>query len=64
MTITPVNGTILVQQGNREFNKLYEKVFPDTKQGMSDAYTWTAGIALGWDKWQDEEWEARHVACF
>ncbi|ECB8309856.1 protein kil, partial [Salmonella enterica subsp. enterica serovar Cerro] len=20
------------------------------------------GIALGWDKWQDEEWEARHVA--
>ncbi|HEB3208264.1 TPA: DUF5444 family protein, partial [Salmonella enterica subsp. enterica serovar Montevideo] len=22
MTITPVNGTILVQQGNREFNKL------------------------------------------
>ncbi|EJB6532636.1 DUF5444 family protein [Salmonella enterica] len=62
MTITPVNGTILVQQGNREFNKLYEKVFPDTKQGMSDAYTWTAGIALGWDKWQDEEWEARHVA--
>ncbi|EPV4129310.1 DUF5444 family protein, partial [Salmonella enterica subsp. enterica serovar Infantis] len=29
MTITPVNGTILVQQGNREFNKLYEKVFPD-----------------------------------
>ncbi|EFP6246074.1 protein kil, partial [Salmonella enterica] len=26
MTITPVNGTILVQQGNREFNKLYEKV--------------------------------------
>ncbi|EEK4389847.1 DUF5444 family protein, partial [Salmonella enterica subsp. enterica serovar Infantis] len=28
MTITPVNGTILVQQGNREFNKLYEKVFP------------------------------------
>ncbi|EDB6504567.1 protein kil, partial [Salmonella enterica subsp. enterica serovar Tennessee] len=21
-----------------------------------------AGIALGWDKWQDEEWEARHVA--
>ncbi|EAA7945693.1 protein kil [Salmonella enterica subsp. enterica] len=38
MTITPVNGTILVQQGNREFNKLYEKVFPDTKQGMSDAY--------------------------
>ncbi|MGG6152178.1 DUF5444 family protein, partial [Salmonella enterica] len=24
MTITPVNGTILVQQGNREFNKLYE----------------------------------------
>lgn len=62
MTITPVNGTILVQQGNREFNKLYEKVFPDTKQGMSDAYTWAAGIALGWDKWQDEEWEARHVA--
>ncbi|EAT5414299.1 protein kil, partial [Salmonella enterica subsp. enterica serovar Newport] len=52
MTITPVNGTILVQQGNREFNKLYEKVFPDTKQGMSDAYTWAAGIALGWDKWQ------------
>ncbi|EHE9225998.1 hypothetical protein IFW15_002006 [Salmonella enterica] len=38
MTITPVNGIILVQQGNREFNKLYEKVFPDTKQGMSDAY--------------------------
>lgn len=27
MTITPVNGTILVQQGNREFNKLYEKYF-------------------------------------
>ncbi|EAA8342807.1 protein kil, partial [Salmonella enterica] len=25
-------------------------------------YTWAAGIALGWDKWQDEEWEARHVA--
>ncbi|EOA2460590.1 TPA: hypothetical protein ACIIEI_005410 [Salmonella enterica subsp. enterica serovar Typhimurium] len=19
-------------------------------------------MALGWDKWQDEEWEARHVA--
>ncbi|MGS9655249.1 DUF5444 family protein [Salmonella enterica subsp. enterica serovar Infantis] len=29
---------------------------------MSDAYTWAAGIALGWDKWQDEEWEACHVA--
>ncbi|ENK0987083.1 DUF5444 family protein, partial [Salmonella enterica] len=29
MTITPVNGKILVQQGNREFNKLYEKAFPD-----------------------------------
>ncbi|EBB2063673.1 protein kil [Salmonella enterica] len=62
MTITPVNGTILVQQGNREFNKLYEKVFPDTKQGMSDAYTWAAGIALGWDKWQEEDWGKLHVA--
>lgn len=46
MTITPVNGTILVQQGNREFNKLYEKVFPDTKQGMSDAYTWADDKAM------------------
>ncbi|EBX2834116.1 protein kil, partial [Salmonella enterica subsp. enterica serovar Cubana] len=27
-----------------------------------DAYTWAAGIALGWDKWQDEDWEKRHVA--
>lgn len=33
MTIVPVNGTILVQQGNREFNKLYEASFPDTKEG-------------------------------
>ncbi|ELM3580783.1 DUF5444 family protein, partial [Salmonella enterica] len=24
--------------------------------------TWAAGIALGWDKWQDEDWERRHVA--
>ncbi|EOF5747645.1 DUF5444 family protein, partial [Salmonella enterica] len=47
---------------NREFNKLYEKAFPDTKQGMSDAYTWAAGIALGWDKWQDEDWEKLNVA--
>lgn len=46
MTITPVNGTIIVQQGNREFNKLYEKVFPDTKQGMSDAYTWADDKAM------------------
>ncbi|EOF5072339.1 DUF5444 family protein [Salmonella enterica] len=29
---------------------------------MSDAYTWAAGIALGWDKWQDEDWEKLNVA--
>ncbi|MER1974554.1 DUF5444 family protein [Pseudocitrobacter faecalis] len=62
MTIVPVNGTILVQQGNREFNKLYEKSFPDTKQGVADAYMWAAGISLGWDKWQDEDWDKKHAA--
>ncbi|ECJ4508440.1 protein kil [Salmonella enterica subsp. salamae] len=62
MKITPVNGNILVQQGNREFNKLYEKTFPDTNQGCRDAYMWAAGIALGWDKWQDEDWSKSHAA--
>ncbi|EGG9186751.1 hypothetical protein HG848_003680 [Salmonella enterica] len=28
----------------------------------SDAYTWAAGIALGWDKRQDEDWGKLHVA--
>jgi hypothetical protein len=62
MTIVPVNGTILVQQGNKQFNKLYEKAFPDTKEGCSDAFKWAAGIALGWDEWQDEDWGKHHAA--
>lgn len=62
MTIAPVNGNILVQQGNREFNKLYEKSFPDTKEGISEAYLWAAGIDLGWDEWQDEDWDKKHAA--
>lgn len=28
MTIVPVNGTILVQQGNREFNKFLRSILP------------------------------------
>ncbi|KDS03691.1 kil host cell killing activity, partial [Salmonella enterica subsp. enterica serovar Heidelberg str. RI-11-014316] len=56
MTIVPVNGTILVQQGNREFNKLYEASFPDTKEGNSAAYAWASSIAMGWEDCQDEDW--------
>ncbi|MTH45380.1 DUF5444 family protein [Intestinirhabdus alba] len=62
MTITPINGAILIKQGNREFNKLYEKVFPDTKQGLSDAYTWAAVIALGWDNFQDDDWNKKYAS--
>lgn len=62
MTIVPVNGTILVQQGNREFNKLYEASFPDTKEGNSAAYAWASSIAMGWEDCQDEDWNRNHAA--
>ncbi|MDU7377892.1 MAG: DUF5444 family protein [Enterobacteriaceae bacterium] len=62
MTIVPVNGTVLVQQGNRDFNKLYEKSFPDNAQGMKEAYAWASSIALGWDDSQDEDWNKSHAA--
>ena len=62
MTIVPVNGTILVQQGNREFNKLYEAAFPDTKEGMREAFKWASDIALGWHDCQDEDWNKNHAA--
>jgi len=62
MTIVPVNGTILVQQGNREFNKLYEASFPDTKDGNSAAYAWASSIAMGWEDCQDEDWNRNHAA--
>lgn len=62
MTILPVNGTILVQQGNREFNKLYEASFPDTKEGMKSAVSWACEIALGWNDEQDDDWKKNHAA--
>ncbi|WP_130834304.1 DUF5444 family protein [[Erwinia] mediterraneensis] len=62
MTIIPVNGTILVQQGNREFNKLYEESFPDTKEGMNKAVMWASAISLGWHDCQDQDWEKHHAA--
>lgn len=62
MTILPVNGTILVQQGNREFNKLYEESFPDTTEGLNSAYWWAWEIAMGWHDSQEEEWKKNHAA--
>lgn len=62
MIIIPVNGTILVQQGNREFNKLYEASFPDTKEGMNKAVMWAGAIAAGWHDCQDKDWEKHHAA--
>jgi hypothetical protein len=62
MVILPVNGTILVQQGNRDFNKLYEASFPDTKEGMKSAVSWAWEIALGWNDEQDDDWKKNHAA--
>lgn len=62
MTIVPVNGTIYVSQGNRDFNKMYENAFPDTEEGMKKAYEWARVIALGWDDCQDKDWEKHHAA--
>jgi hypothetical protein len=62
MTILPVAGTIYVTQGNREFNKLYEASFPDTKEGNKSAYEWASVIALGWHDCQDKDWERHHAA--
>lgn len=62
MTIVPVNGTILVQQGNREFKKLYEESFPNTKDGWKDAAWWAWEIAMGWHKSQNDDWEKLHAA--
>ncbi|EPO1082274.1 DUF5444 family protein [Cronobacter dublinensis] len=59
MTIVPVNGTILVQQGNREFNKLYEAAFPDTDDGRHSAYEWAWEIAMGWNDIQDDDWNKK-----
>jgi len=62
MTIVPVNGTIYVTQGNLQFGKVYESSFPDTKEGMKEAYDWAETIALGWQKCQDEDWSKHHAA--
>ncbi|WP_312836674.1 DUF5444 family protein [Pantoea sp.] len=65
MTIIPVNGTILVQQGCRVFNKLYEESFPDTKEGMRAAVLWASEISLTFHVSQDadfENWRKRHAA--
>lgn len=62
MTIVPVNGTIYVTQANRDFKKVYENSFPDTKDGQSDAFRWAAIIALGWESIQDKDWNQHHAA--
>lgn len=62
MTILPVNGTVLVQQGNRDFNKLYEASFPDTKEGLKSAYSWAWEIAMGWHDIQNDDWNKTHAA--
>ncbi|EKK3986123.1 DUF5444 family protein [Cronobacter sakazakii] len=62
MVILPVNGTILVQQGNREFNKVYESAFPDTVDGRHSAYEWAWEIAMGWNDIQDDDWNKKHAA--
>jgi hypothetical protein len=56
MTIIPVNGTLLVQQGCMRLNKLYEESFPDTKEGMKSAYEWATAISIGWHDCQDDDW--------
>ena len=48
MTIIPVNGTILVQQGCSHLNKLYEEAFLDTQESMHKAYEWASEITLSW----------------
>lgn len=62
MTIIPVNGTLLVQQGCQKFGKLYEEAFPDTREGMKSAYEWANTIALGWHECQDDDWSKKEKA--
>lgn len=62
MVILPVNGTVLVQQGNKDFKKLYEESFPDTTDGLKSAYRWAFEIAMGWHDCQTEEWKKNHAA--
>ena len=61
MTIIPVNGTLLVQQGCRLLNKLYEEAFPDNQEGMHDAIEWASQICIGWHESQSADWSAKVI---
>lgn len=62
MTIVPTNGTIRVTQANKDFSKVYESTFPDTKEGQRDAFQWAGEIVMGWSESQDKDWSNHHAA--
>ncbi|HGP0856137.1 TPA: DUF5444 family protein [Yersinia enterocolitica] len=52
------DGTVTASQVHSGFKKRYTKSFPDTAQGIHEAYRWCQIVWLGWDDSQNVEYAA------